>query len=281
MASTIPAMKGRFGSTDFFIVTMKAKELSERLVIPKDLDNWDDMSIEERFQREVNYNRVKKHIAPYLASDPDRFFGAFIVDIYNPEGIEFEELSSVLQTAKLPGLYKDASSVFGFLNFTGSEVLVPLDGQHRLASIRFAITGKDEKGNDIPGLSPSVDVARDQCTVIMVAHDPAKARKIFNKVNRYAKSTSKADNLITDDDDIVAVLAREEVADKHINERLVNYSSNTLSAKSHYFTTLSTIYEATLLMLTEVFGKMDLTMLPDSNKQTLYRKVVSEEWDRL
>lgn len=279
MPTSIPAMKGKFGSTEFFVVTMRAKELADKLVIPKELDEWEEMSLEERFQREVNYNRVKKHIAPYLANDDDRFFGAFIVDMYNGEGVEFEPIGDI--TSKLPSLYKTASQVFGFLNFQGDEVLVPLDGQHRLAAIRFAISGKDEKGKDIPGLSPNLDVATDLCTVILVKHEAAKARKIFNKVNRYAKATSKSDNLITADDDIVAVVTREEVADKVIDEKLVNYETNTLSAGSPYFTTLSTLYEATGIVLEDMFGKIDRTALPSAADQKLYRQEAATFWKEL
>ena len=32
MASVLPAMHGKFGTTEYFIVTMPAKELTERLV---------------------------------------------------------------------------------------------------------------------------------------------------------------------------------------------------------------------------------------------------------
>lgn len=279
MPTAIPAMRGKFGSTEFFLVTMTAKELADKLVIPKDLDEWEDMTIEERFQREVDYNRVKKHIAPYLAHDPDRFFGAFIVDIYNGEGVEFEPISDI--AGKLPALYKTAAGVFGFLNFQGSEVLVPLDGQHRLAAIKFAISGKDERQKEIPGVTPNLDVARDSCTVILVRHDTNKARKIFNKVNRYAKATSKSDNLITADDDIVAVITREEVADKIIHERLVNYEGNTLQARSHHFTTLATLYEATNLILEEECGRIDKMALPSAADQKLYRQRAREFWQEL
>lgn len=108
-----------------------------------------------------------------------------------------------------------------------------------------------------------------------------KARKIFNKVNRYAKSTSKAENLITADDDIVAVITREEVADKIINERLVNYSSNTLGVKNPEFTTLSIIYEATAAILENKFEKIDRTKLPSEADQKLYRIEAVEFWSRI
>ena len=269
-------MKGQFGSTEFYLITMPAKELTERLKIPSQMPEWEDMTLEERFQREINYKRVKEHIAPYLAHDPDRFFGAFIVSIYNNENVEFEPITQIAKG--LPTLYQNAAKQLGFLHFQGNEVLVPLDGQHRLAALEFAITGKDEKQKEIPDLQPSMEVANDTCTVILIKHDTQKSRKIFNKVNRYAKATSKADNLITADDDIAAVIAREEIADKIFNERIVNYEGNTLSAKSPEFSTLSTVYEATLALLHEYFGKINTTALPSAADQKLYRTTASEVW---
>ncbi len=278
MATTIPAMKARFGSTDYFITTMKAGELIQKLRIPKELPEWEDMTIEERFQREINYLRVKKHIAPYLANDDDRFFGALIVDIYNSEGVSFETLGEVL--TGVPGLYKQSAQSFGFLHLSGGEVLVPLDGQHRLVAFRFAITGKDEKEKEIKNLVANLDVAKDDVTVILIEHDTKKARKIFNKVNRYAKPTSKAENLITADDDIVAIMTRD-VANNMIGERLVNYQSNTLTKTSGQFTTLSTLYDVNMKILEETHGKIDITTLPDPAKQTLYKQEVNVVWNDL
>ena len=279
MATALLALRGHFGSTEFWLVTMPAKELADRLVIPKEMPEWEDMTLEERFQRDVNYGRVASHIAPYLAHDPDRFFGAFIVAMFNSDGVEFEPITQIVKN--LPTLYQNAAKQLGFLHLQGNEVLVPLDGQHRLAAIKFAISGKDEKSREIPGLQPNIDVASDTCTVILVKHDKRKARKIFNKVNRYAKATSKADNLIAADDDIAAVISREEVIDKIITERLVNVDSNTLSAKSSEFTTLSVVYESTLALLTEFFGKIDTTTLPSAADCKVYKVTAKEFWETI
>jgi DNA sulfur modification protein DndB len=185
MATLLPAMQGKFGSNDFWIVTMPAKELTERLTIPKEIDGWEEMSIEERYQREIDYNRVRKQIAPYLASDEDRFFGAFIVSVLNGDQMEFQPLGDMV--SKIPALYRTAGSTFGFLTLEGNEILVPLDGQHRLAALEFAITGKDEKQKPIAGIDTNTEVAKDVCTVILLRHHREKSRKIFNKVNRYAR----------------------------------------------------------------------------------------------
>ena len=280
MASVHPAMRGQFGSTEYFMLTMKANDVASRLTIPKKMPEWGDLDIEERFQREINYNRVRKQIAPYLANDPDRFFGALIVAVLNPEGMEFEPADNVL--SKAPKLYATAARSFGFVTLEGGEVLVPLDGQHRLAAIQFALSGKDEKQRDIEGVSPNTDLANDDVLLILVRHDdPQRSRKIFNKVNRYAKRTSKAEDLITADDDIIAVISRESVANEIIGSRLVNYRTNTLTDTSECFTTLSTIYEATKVILEENFGRIDVQMLPEPGQQALYRATAVDYWEKV
>lgn len=279
MPTVHPAMQGTMGSTRYWLVTMPAKELTERLTIPKQIDGWDDMSIEERYQREIDYNRVRRQIAPYLTTDVDRFFGAFIVSVLNAENVAFEPLPTMV--SKLPNLYKQAGSALGFLTLAGSEVLVPLDGQHRLAALDFAITGKDEKKRSIEGLEANVDVAGDDCTVILIRHDAVKSRKIFNKVNRYAKKTSKAENLITADDDVIATIVREDIADEVIPARLVNYKSNTLNARAEHFTTLSTLYEATKVLLEDLQGRIDTQTLPDQATIKTLRDEAVDFWSHL
>ena len=280
MASVLPAMRGQFGSTEYYIVTMNAKDVTEKLVVPSEIQGWTDLSLEERYQREINYRRVKRQIAPYLVEDEARFFGAFIVTMLNAEQTEFESISQIYKD-KVPGLYRSAASAFGFLTLNGSELLVPLDGQHRLAALKFAITGKDEKQQPIPDLQALADVAEDVCTVMLIRHDDTKARKIFNKVNRYAKSTTKAENLITADDDIVAVIVRETIVgpDNAVPDVLVNAKSNTLTVKAKEFTTLSTLYEGTKYLLEETHGKINTEALPDKPTQGVMKREAKEFWE--
>ena len=88
-------------------------------------------------------------------------------------------------------------------------MLYPLDGQHRLKAIKFAIEGVDEENKKIEGLTLDSSLADEEVTVILIRHDKHKARKIFTKVNRYAKPTTTAINLVIDDHDIIAVLSRK------------------------------------------------------------------------
>ena len=275
----IVAMRGNIGDTEYFIATMKASEVVNTIRIPKEMPDWGSESVEERYQREINYKRVREQIAPYVANDKDRFFNALIVDILNPENVSFDPLSSLV---KLPTLYSPFGDTIGMLTLKGNEQLVPLDGQHRLAAIKFALYGMDEKGEHIPEIRPNPDIGNDDITLILVKHEKVKARKIFNKVNRYAKAVSKADNLLISEDDFIAILSRQ-ISDKTL-KGLVNIKSNTIPDNSNDLSTLSTIYESSLEYLSESVlhpTKVNTEFLPDEATKNLWRSELEKLWRQL
>ena len=201
-----------------------------------------------------------------------------IVTALNFEKAVFEPLSDVAGKG-LPRLYRTDAMNMGFLTFTGGEMLMPLDGQHRLKAMEFAISGRDEMGHDIANVAPCSDLAMEDVTVILVPFESKKARKIFTKVNRYAKTATTGQNYVTDDDDILAVLTRE-VANGLIGGRLAKFTSNTLRPKDAEFTTLAILYNCNEEIVRSTFaeGKLDKTHLPDTAKQRLFRKKVMDVW---
>ena len=283
MPSIHAAMKARLGDTDYYILSMKAQELVNSAVTPVEMDGWTDLTVEQRYQRDINYTRVRNQIAPNFANDNTRFFGAVIVTAENfGEEVSFEPLDDTANL-KLPNLYKAAALSMGFLTFTGGEVLIPLDGQHRLKAIEFAISGKDQHGRKIDAIqAPCMELANEDVTVILVPYELERARRIFTRVNRYAKPTTTGQRLVTDDDDMLAVLSRE-VADDLIDARLVKITSNTLTKQDVYFTTLAIIYNCNDQIIAGNFpnGKLDKTKLPSADAQTLYRNKVRETWGTL
>lgn len=274
----IPAIRGRIGSTEYFVATMKASEVVNSVRIPKEMPDWGQESVEDRYQREINYKRVKEQIAPYFANDGDRFFNALIVDILDPDSVTFDKLSDAIRN--IPTYMGGLGENFGILTLTGSERLVPLDGQHRLAALKFALYGRDEKDQPIDGLNPNADIGKDDITLILIKHDRVKARKIFSKVNRYAKAVSKADNLIISEDDYMAIIARGIANDTF--KSLVNSKSNTISDKSNDIITLSAIYEGSIEYISEspiYQAKVTTDFLPDLATQALWKDEVEKMWD--
>ena len=285
MSTVVAAMNGTLGSTEYYIVTMKAKEVADKMKTAIEVEGWDDLSIEQKYQREINFSRVKREIAPYLAQDDDRFFGALIVAVQNAEEMEFAPVKEVMSSRNLQTASKSAANNLGFLTFSGAEILIPIDGQHRAKAINFAISGRDER-NERLSFDANPNLAKDDITLMIIKFDTdeekAKARKIFSKVNRYAKQPSKAENLITDDDDINAVFARR-ISDPGwdiLSGDLVALKGNTLPKTANEFTTLSTIYEINKLILQYKGHENEYTEteLPSTETQELLWKEVESVW---
>ena len=248
MTSSYPALRGKFGNIEYFVTTMPVGELVRMVMFPIELPDWQNSSIEERFQRKLDMNRIRRDIAPYFANDEHRFSGSLVLAVMNDSKMNLESLAELGVTSRIPQLYQSSADDMGFLIMHGEEILVPLDGQHRAKAFKLAIEGYNDDAKSTR-VRPNSDLAKDRVAVILVRFDKATSRYIFNKINRYAKPTTKADKLITDDDNAVAVITRALIKDRVIPESLVNIDANSLSASSREFTTLATFYDATVYLL--------------------------------
>lgn len=280
MSVTLLAQRGQMGDNTYYITTMKANTLTKTVGFACEMEKWPDMSVDERMQREIKGDRVVSEIVPYIVNDPEWFFGSLIIDIYSGwEDVDFQDIQEVC-TTKLAA-YKETLTNVGFLTLPDNKALIALDGQHRLCALSIAIRGQ----NGIPGsvkvsdslkneLVPHPEIGNADVTVIFIKHESdLKIRKIFNKVNRYAKQTSKGDNIITSEDDMIAVITRamfsgtEEAPLKPIkNQDLVNWKSNTIPLRSKMLTTAAAIYTMSEVML-ETFDITPKTRRTDDKLQ--------------
>lgn len=285
--NTIGCIRAKMGSTEYYIAKMSAGQLIDSVGFAMEMPEWNEMKADEKMQRQLDTQRVVSEIVPYVVTDPDRFFGSFIVDIYSGfDEMIFESVSKVI--SNLPAAYQAPLEDVGFLTLPGRERLIALDGQHRLLSLKIAIKGfmgipADTK---IPEawrkLLPHPELAGEEVSVIFVPHeDNLKIRKIFNKVNKYARQTSRSDNIITSDDDILAVISRQLIKDNQplapVNGiDIVNWKSNTLSQRSKHLTTLSALYTIadTILKGTDISTKG----LPSEDDLEEAYKLVSDFW---
>ena len=251
--ATLGCIKAKMGKTTYYISKISAGELIDKVGIAQELPEWPDMTAEEKMQRECDIRRIVEEIVPYVIEDPDRFFSSLIVDVYSGfEAIRFESLEKVVKD--LPDAYAIPMEDMGFITLPGKERLIALDGQHRLLSLKIAIRGLmgvpagTKTFPAMNNLQPHPELANEELSIILVEHtDTAKIRKIFNKINKYAKQTSRSDNIITSDDDTFAVIARKLIREGGPlapmgKIDLVNWKSNTLSQRSKNLTTLSALY---------------------------------------
>ena len=270
MASVYSCIKGKFGPWDYYHITMPAADVATKLMIPKDMPGWEDLSLEEKFQRKLNKNRVNNQIVRYLAENKWRFFGSLLVTVKNHQKMEFSGVKGFV-SKDLGPLYKNASENMGFLHLDGKEMLIPIDGQHRYAAIKTAISGKTVDDKELKDFKQNSSVEKDDVSLILIRHR-SETRNIFNKVNRYAKPTTKGDNLITDDDDVVAIISREMCDyDQMLKGRLVSIEGTTLSSKSEEFTTLSTLYDNNMDILKAHDHDINVSEYPGDKEKEFFK----------
>lgn len=251
--------KATLGSTEYYIAKMTVEDLVNSVGLAIELPEWKDMTPDEKMQREPDINRVVNEICPYFIEDKDRFFGSLIVDIYTGgDNVVFEPITKFVELDKLAAAHNIALENAGFLTLPGKERLIALDGQHRLlamklclkgsSAISVAMLGNKKMTPQMMALEPHPELAEEEVSVIFVKHENnLKIRKIFNKVNKYARQTGRGQNIITADDDVFASIARKLFAEGKIlhkigKNELVNWSSNTLSQRSKQLTTVSALY---------------------------------------
>ena len=283
--ATIGCIRAKMGNTPYYLAKMSAGQLIDSVGIARELPEWPDMSADEKMQREFDIKRVVEEMVPYVVDDPDRFFGSLIIDIFSGyEDIEYESAAEAIPA--LPAAYRVPMKDMGFLTLPGKERLIALDGQHRLLALKIAIKGfmgvpaGVKMTAAINRLQPHPELANEEISVIFVEHtDTQKIRKIFNKINKYAKQTSRGDNIITSDDDVFAVISRRLITDGEplapINGiDLVNWKSNTLSLRSKQLTTLSALYTISDTLLKD--NKYSTKVLPEESElQEAYSEVAN------
>ena len=286
VATVLAAIQGKFGSTEYWTTTMAVNDLVRFVQFPYETDDWEILSIEQKYQRQIDLTRItKKHgIADYFASDADRFSGALVLAVENPKGLHFQPLVAELGKTALPESHLAELQHVGFLTLPQEVSLIPLDGQHRAKALKFAKNGVDDRGQQIAGLKANSALGREQVSVILLRFDPVRARRIFSKINRYARPTNKGQNLITDDDDAMAVMTRELLGEENgvISARLVRIDANTLSAKSPEFTTIATFHEANLAIVKSlrVIEAGSLSQMPDDQREWV-QEDVRQCWETL
>lgn len=270
MSNAFAAIKSQMGEIPYYVMTMPAQDLIKLVHIPSK-EEWEIISVEEKYQRQLKEDKRLSDLVEYLKKDKNRFFGSIIVASENWKKNKFIPIGVVAEDNPLIGLYEDESKKIGYYNFGNDKRLFVLDGQHRVRALELALKGTPDEGSN-------PELCNDLITVVLVEHKISISRKIFTKVNRNAKKTSSGETLITDDDDIIAKISRD-VADKIIGARLVSLSNN-LTENSLEFTTLSTIADSTFSMIEEAFSfkKADRKILPEAFLRKKYENEAFERW---
>lgn len=187
----IPAFRANVGDWEYYICIMKYAEVARQIGFAYELGGNSDLNT--MIQRGIS-DRTQA-IKKYLLESEHRFLGALIVAAWGGEP-QYISVSMDDPDGMLSGIDKQ----FGVLTFDGTQQYFALDGQHRLRAIKEAVKIKPEIGKE------------DVC-VIMVSHfdteeGKIRTRRLFTNINRNAKATTGAENIVLDEDDGAAILTR-------------------------------------------------------------------------
>jgi DNA sulfur modification protein DndB len=233
----LAAIRGRFGRWIFYSALVPLDELAKRVRYADEVHT--NRRLAEMIQRRLD-DRRSKDVAEYIATVPDRFFGALVVAVYDgsPHWYELGLKNTGDANISVGDIAPAVRGSVGVLSLSGEERLFALDGQHRLAGIRHAVSS---------GTAPPDD----EVAAIFVEHKPnasglMRTRRLFTTLNKKARPVAKADIIALDEDDIGAICARRLVDEyKPLSgERVSTQPTDRLDGgEPKAITTIRTLYD--------------------------------------
>jgi DGQHR domain-containing protein len=251
---TVPAsaefdfISGRYADSDrpvaYFVSVMTYRDAANSLKLVSEIPGASgvEWTIEELFQREVNWRRVQQRILPYIQrTKTEQFFNAITIALLpqrdgrvasaDADGWHAPEMQSAQQfqqggcvkkfgpiTCGYWGKWErpsDSGARLGKICWNINEtVAVAIDGQHRLAAIKDYVRSN-------PGMNSSIPV------ILIVSHPElgsagqsaetspvALTRKLFIDLNKHSVKVSRAREILLDDFDIGSLCTRSLVEER-------------------------------------------------------------------
>nr|VFJ61237.1 MAG: DNA sulfur modification protein DndB [Candidatus Kentron sp. DK] len=242
----VPAIKAKMGDWTYYITKMKFGEVEKQVELAEKIHP--NRELDALIQRELS-SRVGE-MTDFLLKEPQRFYGSLVVAIYkgNPRfhPIRINEKNDIVD---------EVNHAFGLLEMDGSQTYFALDGQHRLESIKNAC-------------KENPDLREDDISVLVIKHDDSKVgmirtRRLFTKLNRYAKPTNYKMNIAIDEDDCVAISTRRLVRELDTLKEFVKIDAagkqmSSGKKDSKYFTTMATLYECNIELAKAFLGGTEI-----------------------
>lgn len=245
----LPFNFGRFSLSDwqipYFSTTMSIEDLASSLHLVSDFPGSESVewSIDELFQRDLDWKRVQQKIVPYLrSSEQAQFFSSLTIALLpvheqrmsgnfeeqagTPPQLNSAEMFSHTVTIGpvVCGYYNswrevtDDAALIGQIRWNTDQVFgVAIDGQHRLAAVKELARGlrfsDKARQTRIPVvllvLAEKVGYKAPSGTGLI-----SVLRKLFIDLNKHAKAVSRSRQILLDDDDPHALCVRALVGKK-------------------------------------------------------------------
>ncbi len=228
----------------YFVSTMTLKDAASDLNLATDIPGADtvDWTVQELYQRDIDWARVEGPLLSYLRKPNDpQFFNSITVALLplNPETRRIEPnfesgfdwsaptLNSALEMGKSldigpirVGFYEDWTDfddekfVMGKMRWNLEQVHgVAIDGQHRLAAIKELIAKEPNAKSRVPVIFLIFDERLGFKSDHLTEMTPL-LRRLFIDLNKHAKTVSRARQILLDDRDPHSRCVRGFIADK-------------------------------------------------------------------
>ncbi|MCC4632798.1 DGQHR domain-containing protein [Xanthomonas dyei] len=196
----IPALRATFGDWIYYSCVMPLGELAARASYADEIHA--DKALSGLIQRSLEGTRAT-HISEYLEKTDQRFFNSLVVATYGerPRWLEVGNFNEQSEARILDRIDPQDRDVFGYLALSGQEKIFAVDGQHRLAGVKRAV-------------SQGIDFGTERISVLFVAHNEAqrqRTRRLFTTLNKTARPVRKLDIIALDEDDSMAIVTRRLV----------------------------------------------------------------------
>lgn len=284
-----PAFRFELGGYDFFVTKMNASEIAETVNFASDV--FQGRTLSQAIQRNLQVSRSAKDIAFYWRENEARFFNSIVIAAWQG-GATFQPIETLNSGVPFVDnlIANDGRMLnsFGILAFDGTEQYYALDGQHRVQAIKLM-------HQDPASHRPPDGFNHDEFTVILVPTRQRETeeefrmryRRMFSALNRYAKPTDSATNIIMDEDDIFAILTRRLISDHPFfrwgdndweNERIKTDSGKNLSAEVSHFTQIEVLYAMNEMFLSSASRQNAELQDPKTFKQVRPADSVIDVW---
>ena len=239
----LPALRGIMGNWVYYSCLIDLKELSIRVHFAKEIHK--SIALSDMIQRQLKMGRSAE-IAKYLKMQPERFFNSLVVATYGgqPNWHALSDIRSKTKNDELRNMSDETIASVGFLTLRGDENLFAIDGQHRLAGIKKAVSD---------GLKHD---PYDEVAVIFVAHrknDLERTRRLFTTLNKTAKPVSKGDIIALDEDDVMAICVRRLIEETELfsGDRIAFVANNNMPVtNTTSLTTIGNLYDVLTILFT-------------------------------
>ncbi len=277
----LPAIRSHVGDWIFYVTTLTFLEVKALIKDPDEIHERKGLS---SWIQRIAIDKHSKEIADYIIDNKQRFLGSLIIGVYggnpnwSPLNVKLPEEHEGITQEQVDGI----EGKLGLLLLNGQESLFAIDGQHRVAGIKKALSA----------VEVNADFEEDNVSAIFVSHDSSstegreRTRRLFTTVNKKAKRISKSAKIALDEDNGFAILTRRLIDSLWIFEdkkNHISYSSGgaILTKDINSITSVVGLYEIIkLLFPTKGRNKFD-NERPKDQELDEHLNICSRFFDRL